>query len=302
MANSVPSLSNYNYHMFEPSPIETSLAASVDNPATPSAFPLLMAYRAQNQQGNSDYQANIDTMHQIQQQEGANQQDIARRNAFTTALKDITTPGQLQVAKQLGVLPSGIDDTQLSGDLQTSMSAKNIGEAGRGLGAAAMGGFTGLAPAAQQTMGPGVEQGPAAIVQAAQIKEAGANARHNSPGAAGGMMHYSVAGQPDENGIAPTVSGKGAPGMIPGLVANARGMFPRTGATTDAGSNALPNTAPGVKQAQMHAVPYIEQTLKAQNPQGYSDVKQGMMVNGGMPLIAQVGGAMHVIGKSGQPY
>lgn len=56
---SIPSLAAPNYRANQPSAIETSLASQVDNPQNPSAFPLLMMYRSQNQRAGEEYQQSM---------------------------------------------------------------------------------------------------------------------------------------------------------------------------------------------------------------------------------------------------
>lgn len=221
MANSVPSLSNYNYHMFEPSPIETSLAASVDNPATPSAFPLLMAYRAQNQQGNAQYQDNIDQMHQLQAEEGIRAQKTQLANSFLTSLPHLALPGAAQAASSAGVLPDGTDLTGLAAGGQQAADAKNMSEMLTGLGHAGQGNVN-VPDATIQPLVPGAHMGPNPLIASTAMKEAGAMSRHNSGEAS---MKYAPSlnmGVPGGSGDSITV--KMRPGETPDSIKTRLGV------------------------------------------------------------------------------
>jgi hypothetical protein len=210
MANSVPTLTNENWHMFEPSPIETSLAANVDNPATPSARGNLFRYQTQSQLSGQRYQDQIDQMHAAQIAQAMMAQQTARNGQMSTSLKDATSaPGMTDVYRQLGILPQGVDTSGFDAGTQAAASSKNMGEAGRGIGSAAMGGITGLAPAAQSVFGPGTDQGPSALEKAAGIRAA-------ASGGNNGLATISTpVGPPGPN--QPTVRMKLHPSLIPGL-------------------------------------------------------------------------------------
>lgn len=242
MANSVPTLTNENFHMFEPSPIETSLAANVDNPMTPSARGNLFRYQTGNALQGQQYQEQVNQMHAAQIAEAIMAQRTARMTGAATALKDAgQTPGMADVLQRMGLVDPGIDLSPIGNAANAASSAKNMGEAGRGIGSAAMGGITGLAPAAQSVFGPGVGQGPAAIVQAAGVKEAGANSR---AGGAGGLASVSMpVGPPGPNQA--TVRMKVHPSMIPGLppfLANSGGNLPTASVDgSDGGDDGVAN-------------------------------------------------------------
>lgn len=188
MANSVPTLTNENWHMFQPSQLETSLATATGNPANPQAFPLMMSARARNEDAGSTYQAQVDQMHATQIAEAMMAQRTARMTAASGMMKSAgETPGMVQALQTGGMIDPGVDLSGIDAGANAKASATNMGTAGRGIGAAAMGGITGLAPAAQSVFGSGADQGPAAIVQAAMVKEAGANGRHASSGAGGAL-------------------------------------------------------------------------------------------------------------------
>lgn len=213
MANSVPTLTGENFHIFEPSPIETSLVANVDNPMTPSARGNLFRYQTQNQLNGQNYQSQVDQMHRAQIAEAMMAQQTSRGSMLATALHDASgAPGTTDILRQLNILPQGVDTGSFDAGTQAAASAKNLGEGGRGLGALGMAGFTGLQPAAQSVAGPGVGQGPSALEKAAVINANGRVAARD----AGGLASVSVpVGPPGPNQA--SVRMKLHPSLIPGL-------------------------------------------------------------------------------------
>lgn len=317
MANSVPTLTNENFHMFEPSPIETSLAANVDNPMTPSARGNLFRYQAQNQLNGENYQAQIQAMHDAQIREAMMAQQTARGGMISTSLKDASAaPGMTDVLRQLGVLPQGVDTSSFDTGTNLAASSKNMGEAGRGLGSMAMGGFTGLAPAAQSVAGAGVGQGPAAIVQAAQVKEAGANARHASGGGASGMGTVSMpVGEIGPN--QPTVHFKVPLGSIPGLPFVGKGARSSEGggdgsaddsaAPMQPTNNPVTPNLPAPQQAPVKTAQQVQQSvmaalpsIAANSPAIHADIVAGAL-NGAPNVIANPHGPGYIVqGARGQ--
>lgn len=313
MANSVPTLTNENFHMFEPSPLETSLASRVGDPANPQMFPLMMDARFRNEAAGQSYQQQIQAMHALQVQEAMAAQATARGGMISTSLKDAGgNPGMTDVLKQLGVIPQGVDTSAFDAATGAGASAKNMGEAGRGIGSAAMGGITGLAPASQSVFGPGAGQGPAAIVQAAQVKEAGANARHAS--GAGGVTVSMPVGEPGPN--QPSVRYKVAPSMVPGLPymggrpqpSGSSGDEGNVGDTGPIGASGAPvvatpapapapaKTAAQVQQSVMAALP----SIAANSPAIHADIVAGAL-NGAPNIVANPHGPGYMIqGAKGQ--
>ena len=162
MAGNIPSLTNQNYHMYEPSPIETSLASSADALQPNVAMPLLMSYRAQNQMRSQQYQDNIDQMHQIQQTEGNRAYENQRSQNFTNLLEKVKDPGAAKLAYSSGLLPQGADPTSWISGLQANSDATNTEKSGRGYGPLAAGninltgnpGFNAAFPGAVQGVNP----------------------------------------------------------------------------------------------------------------------------------------------------
>jgi hypothetical protein len=202
MANSVPTLTNENYHMFEPSPLETSLAVRTGDV---NAFPLMMSARFRSENAGQDYQAQVNQMHAAQIAEAMMAQRTARMGVTTTALKDAAgAPGMVAGLQRMGIVDPSVDLSELSSGADATAAAKRIHDTGLGLGSMAQGGFTGLAPAAATAVGPGVEQGSPALVQAASIRAA----------ASGGANSGKVTGHLDNYGDL-TFSGKMLPGETP---------------------------------------------------------------------------------------
>lgn len=208
MANSVPTLTNENWHMFQPSQLETSLAPHVSNPADPNAFPLMMSARFRNENAGANYQAQVDQMHAAQIAEAMMAQRNARMNTAVTALKDAgQTPGMIAGLQRMGVVDPGIDLSELSSGADQKAAALNMHNVGTGAGAAAQGGITGLTPAVQSAFGPTAGQTlPPAMVQAAGIN---ANGRIAASGNTNGRIKVSI------NDGTPTFSGYVNPGEDP---------------------------------------------------------------------------------------
>ena len=282
MAGNTPSLSTENWHMFAPSPIETSLATAVDNPANPSAFPLLMMYRAQMDNSRGTYQGQLDDMHATQIEQARQAQQTARHGQLITGLKDAAAaPGMVRALQTGGIIPEGMDVSQLDAGANAMASAKMMGDAGRGLGSAAMGGFTGLAPAAQQVFGPGTGQGPAALVQAAAIKGAGRS---------GGGPSLSYSQDPDTGALTARMN-KVPLGTTPDQVKNLMG-----------GGAPMPTTIENrtaqaaVALAAKRQMPIMQQ----QNPTAFKDVVAAS--RNGTPQITRHGTGWAVVGISGNKY
>lgn len=161
MATGTPQITPFSWHMAQPSAIETSLAQKVDDPNNPSAIPMLAYYQAQNHINNDNYTAGLADTNAEQVRQAQALRDNEMRKTIVTSLKDAAThPGIIQALRSSGYLPDGMDTARLEQGAEDSSLATNIGNGGRGLGAAGMAGFTGLAPAAQRIFGPGVDQGP----------------------------------------------------------------------------------------------------------------------------------------------
>ena len=165
MANT--SLANANYHLYEPSSIETSLAANVDNVHNPSAFPLLMMYRAQNQEAGQQYGQQLEQQRQ-------DQMSLANQNYAAAMQKNA-----VDAAGHLGVAGAGEAMQPLFPNLNFAPGAAaanqravagNVKDVGVGLGGAGNAGVTGLAPyAAQALPGANLQDGVNPRVAAAQV-------------------------------------------------------------------------------------------------------------------------------------
>jgi hypothetical protein len=172
MANGTPTFTNPNWHEFQPSQIETSLANAVDDPSRPSAFPMLMGYKAQRQGAAQDYTNQISAMHDAQMQEFLANNRLAQGTQFLTGLKDATQPSHVGMLQQLGIIPQGMDTSGLVRDLTNATNATNLEKGGRGIGSMATGGITGLTPSIQG-LAPGAVQGVNPLMGAAGINAAG---------------------------------------------------------------------------------------------------------------------------------
>lgn len=263
MAGNTPTLTNENYHIFEPSPIETSLASQVDDPAKPSAFPLLMSYRARNQISGDQYQSQIDQMHAIQQQQAAANQSAARADNFTKFLKVAgETPGAVAAMVSAGLVPQGADLSGVDAGSNVKAASLNMHNAGTGIGAAAQGGITGLTSAAQMAFGPQAGQTLSpAIVQAAALKAAG----HGGGGKGGGNGMVSIS-QP----VGPVGPNQGTArykvpaSMVPGLH-YAPGAQGNEGDPGIPGTDAAPITAPTAAPVQSDKGAQIRKDIAASN-------------------------------------
>lgn len=298
MAGNSPTLTNENYHMFEPSPIETSLASSVDNPATPSAFPLLMMYRGQNQDAANQYQQQLNSMHQIQQQEAQANQLTARAGVFDTTLKNLTQPGQVSMAQQMGLIPAGVDTSQFVQNLSDASSAKNLEGAGRGGGALAASGMTGIDNSdVLKHLIPGLGQGPAPLVQAAGINAAG---RVQAAGISGGGVTYS-APIPKPDGtydpLGPTAHWKqpgGTAPVIPGSTS-----LPQAPSSTPSASVGSAPSIPAMQARITAALPSV-QSSGPSGPSTHADIVAGS-VNGKPNVVFDANHNAYVIqGKNNQ--
>lgn len=291
MAGNSPTLTNENYHMFQPSQIETSLASSVDNPATPSAFPLLMGYRAQNQQAANQYQQQLDGMHQIQMQEAQANQLTARAGAFNTTLKDLTQPGAVPMAQQMGLIPQGVDTSQFVQNLTDAANSKNIEGAGRGAGALMSGGATGVAASPTlQALLPGLGQGPAPIVQAAGINAGGRVAAAQI--SQGGVTYSAPVGDIGPN--QPTAHWKQPGGTAP-VVPGSTSLPP---AQTQAATPAATGTSSiaAIQQKVAAGLPNVQ----AVNPSSHADILAGS-INGKPNVVFDANHNTYVIqGKNNQ--
>lgn len=311
MAGNTPTLTNENYHIFEPSPIETSLASQANALIPSNASPMLSYYQARNSMSGNQYQAQLDQMHQIQQQEAAANQSAARADNFTKFLKVAgETPGAVAAMVSAGLVPQGADLSGVDAGSNAKALASNLGNGGRGLGAMAMGGFTGLAPAAQSVAGPGVGQGPSALEKAAAIKSAG----HGGGGGGGGSgIKFST----DADGVT-RASGKALPGeTIDQFTQRVNGgnplptfdtvrkstrpgqtslpQAPQTGAPVAAKSSGVASGGDnaGIVQAARKGLVNLQRT----NPAGYADVA----ANKGTAIVPHASG-IGAKGASGQVY
>lgn len=273
MANGTPTFTNPNWHEFQPSAIETNLASSVDNPATPSAFPLLMGYMGQRQANDGAYADQLAQMHQNQMMEfNANQQqtNLTRLGGM---LEHINDPGAAQTAVSLGLIPEQSANPWIT-SLTASSDAKNLNEAGSGLGRAAQGGFTNLPTA---PLGPNVKQGPNPQITSAEINAAG---RRDAASAAGGPRITLPYGPPGPS--QGSVSYKAAPGT------------PLQPAPGQPGSGTAP--PPQLSEQAQRIIAQIK------DPEAARDVSAAAIANGGN-LVAETKNGVHgVKGASGKTY
>lgn len=245
MVSTVPILTNENFHMFEPSQLETSLANKVGGTSymNPQAFPLMMDARIRGEAANSAYQSQVDQMHRAQIAEAMMAQQTARGAMIAGAMRDAgQTPGMVQALQSGGgggLIP-GLDLSGIAAGANAKANATNIGVAGRGLGEMSIGGFTGLQPAAQSVVGPSVGQGDPALVRAAGIN---ANGRIAASGNNPGMVNVTVPQGP-VGPNQPTVHFKAPIGAVPGLPFVGGGGNPLAGGDPNAapyGSNIIGN-------------------------------------------------------------
>ena len=217
-------LSNQNWHMFEPSPIETQLALA-DPVKNPRAVALLGGYQAERQNNQATYEAQLDAMHaqQIQMAQAAAAQH-QQEQSLKLLVDGGKSPGLLAAARSSPSLTSLVpsDTSALEAGAQAAATSANVKSFGQGAGAAAQGGITGLTALAPQALGVPLQQGAPALVQAAQIKEAGANARHATGDAGSGAPRVTARIDPFTNtvayNVAPPKGGALTPDMLLGAI------------------------------------------------------------------------------------
>ena len=286
MANGAPTFTAENYHLFQPSQIETGLANAVDDPARPSAFPMLMSYRAQREGNDANYQSTLDNMHQMQLAEFNQTQQNNGRTQMLTGLKDAKTPGEIAVMKQLGIIPQGIDTSQWEQNLTDDTAATNVGNAGRGLGPLLQGG-TNIPDTTLQRFVPGATSGTPAIVQAARENSAGRVAAAGI--GQGGVTYSAPVGDIGPNQA--TAHWKQPAGTGP-IVPGNTSLPPAPGSST-------PTAQPTTQQVQQKVVAGLP-NVAAANPAAHADILAGAINGQPNVIFSKERNAMVIQGKNNQ--
>lgn len=216
MAGNVP---NASWHMYEPSPIETQLAMA-DPRVNPRAAVMHAGYMFERQAQQGAYDAQLAEQRAQQLAEFQETQRNNRATALNTALQHLgATPGGVALLRQLpgvGEGLQGVDSSAFEAGAAQAAQAKQVGEAGRGIGSMAGAGIggTALLDAASRVLGGGqVVQGDHPLVAAARIRAAASGSRGGGGGGAREPeVKYDFA--PGSQSVHTTITGGGRRGQV----------------------------------------------------------------------------------------